>query len=52
MAGENGELSVRKLANALMRVFRGEKLPAKAAQPEANPASAAQNGPVEDKPPL
>ena len=52
VAGENGELSVRKLANALMRVFRGEKLPAKAAQPEANPASAAQNGPVEDKPPL
>jgi excinuclease ABC subunit C len=52
VAGENGELSVRKLANALMRVFRGEKLPAKAAQPEADPASAAQNGPVEDKPPL
>jgi len=52
VAGENGELSVRKLANALMRVFRGEKLPAKAAQPEADPASAAQNGLVEDKPPL
>ena len=51
-AGENRELSVRKLANALMRVFRGEKLPANAAQPEADPASAAQNGLIEDKPPL
>ena len=52
VAGESGELSVRKLANAVTRVFRGERLPAKAAQPEADSASAAQNGLVEDKPPL
>ncbi|HKT51552.1 MAG TPA: UvrB/UvrC motif-containing protein [Candidatus Angelobacter sp.] len=49
-AGENGELSVRKVANAMMRVFRGEKLPAKVTQPEVNPAPAEQNGPAEDKP--
>ena len=51
VAGENGELSMRKLANAVMRVLRGEKLPTNAAQPEANPASAEQNA-TEDKPPL
>lgn len=50
VAGENSELSVRKLANAVMRVLRGEKLPAKVAQPEADPASAAQSGPAEENP--
>lgn len=49
-AGESGELSVRKLANAVMRVFRGERLSVKAAQPEADPPSAAQSGAAEDKP--
>jgi excinuclease ABC subunit C len=51
MAGKNGELSMRKLANAVVRVLRGEKPSTNAAQPEANPASAEQNA-TEDKPPL
>ena len=52
VAGADGELSVRKLANAVMRVFRGEKPPTTAAQLEPDPASDAQSAPVEDKPPL
>jgi excinuclease UvrABC nuclease subunit len=50
VAGENNELSVRKLANAVMRVFRGEKPATAIDNPESGQGSANQTAPVQDKP--
>jgi excinuclease UvrABC nuclease subunit len=49
LAGANREISVRKLANAVMRVFRGEK-PPPLAESEAGSTTTGENRPPEDRP--